>query len=58
MGLGAGLAMGQQLMNAMKPNAATEAGAVAVADAKFCVSCGKSIIRAAKFCPECGAQQQ
>jgi predicted RNA-binding Zn-ribbon protein involved in translation (DUF1610 family) len=44
--------MGQQLMNAMKP------GALAVADAKFCISCGKSITRAAKFCPECGAPQQ
>ncbi len=53
-GLGAGLAMGQQLMNAMKP----DASAVAVADAKFCISCGKSITRAAKFCPECGASQQ
>jgi len=50
--------MGQQLMNAMKPNEATVAGAVAVADAKFCISCGKSINRTAKFCSECGAPQQ
>ena len=62
MGLGAGLAMGQQLMNAMRPDqAATTAPApngAAGAATKFCIACGKSIARAAKFCPECGADQQ
>lgn len=53
-GLGAGLAMGPQLMNVMKPAAV----AAAAADAKFCISCGKLMTRAAKFCPQCGGSQQ
>ncbi len=32
--------------------------AVAGAETKFCVECGKSIARRAKFCPECGGSQQ
>ena len=59
MGLGAGIAMGQQLMNAMKP--ATEAAPAApngaASTTKFCIACGKSILKSAKFCPECGGAQ-
>ncbi len=32
--------------------------AVAGADTKFCVECGKPMPRAGKFCPECGKPQQ
>ncbi len=60
-GLGAGLTMAQQMMNAMKPAAGSApAGGAPMApagDAKFCMSCGKSIPRPAKFCPECGTAQ-
>jgi len=51
-GLGAGIAIGQSLMNAMKPGAPAPA-----ADAKFCLECGKPIPRLSKFCPECGKPQ-
>jgi len=53
-GLGAGIAMGQTLMNAMKP----QTSAAPSADSKFCMDCGKPIPRPAKFCPECGKPQQ
>ena len=60
MGLGAGIAMGQQLMNAMKPTAeAAPASPNGAASAtKFCIACGKQILKTAKFCPECGGAQQ
>ena len=64
-GLGAGLTMGQQMVNAMNPPppsaAVPTAGAKLAAPAagtKFCTNCGQSIGRAAKFCPECGTAQQ
>jgi len=73
-GLGAGLAMGQTMMNAMRPGeqapppagpAAPAGGPVAPAapaapatETKFCINCGKPIPRASKFCPECGGAQQ
>jgi membrane protease subunit (stomatin/prohibitin family) len=72
-GLGAGLTMANQMMNALNPNqppappanpapaAPAPAGGgpapVAGAETKFCVDCGKSIPKRAKFCPECGQQQ-
>ena len=59
MGLGAGIAMGQQLMNAMKPagEAAPVAPSGSASPTKFCIACGKSMLRSAKFCPECGGAQ-
>ncbi|MGA2134139.1 MAG: SPFH domain-containing protein [Bryobacteraceae bacterium] len=51
-GFGAGIAMGQTLMNSVKSPAAAP-----TADAKFCLECGKAIPRPAKFCPECGKAQ-
>ncbi|HEX4748219.1 MAG TPA: SPFH domain-containing protein [Bryobacteraceae bacterium] len=63
-GFGAGMAMGQQMMNAMNPAApagtaptGTAAAAPPAADKKFCTNCGQSIGRTAKFCPECGTGQ-
>jgi membrane protease subunit (stomatin/prohibitin family) len=67
MSLGTGLAMGQQMMNALRPpepntpapSAATvtPAGGAPAGGSKFCTNCGKSVPRAAKFCPECGTGQ-
>jgi membrane protease subunit (stomatin/prohibitin family) len=62
MSLGAGLAMGQQMVNAMQPQAPSAAPAAPAAStpaegSKFCISCGKGMPRIAKFCPECGAGQ-
>jgi membrane protease subunit (stomatin/prohibitin family) len=56
-GLGAGLAMAQQVMNAMKPGEAAPANPGGGTATKFCLNCGKSIVREAKFCPECGTAQ-
>jgi len=61
-GLGAGLIMAQQMMNATRPAAPESAPAAAPAPAggagtKFCMNCGKSIPKPAKFCPECGGAQ-
>jgi membrane protease subunit (stomatin/prohibitin family) len=64
-GLGAGIAMGQAMMDALKKGsgATTESsappsgGAVAGAEAKFCLNCGKSIPKISKFCPNCGQAQ-
>lgn len=50
LGLGAGIAMGQALMNGMKTAPPSE-------NTKFCLECGKGIPRGAKFCPECGKPQ-
>ena len=71
-GLGAGMTMAQQMMNAANfgggqpPSAgpAPPAGApvspsgAGGAGTKFCMNCGHSIPRAAKFCSECGGAQQ
>jgi membrane protease subunit (stomatin/prohibitin family) len=64
-GLGAGVIMAQQMMNAAKPaapavpEAAVPApGLPAGATSKFCINCGKPIPRPAKFCSECGSAQQ
>jgi membrane protease subunit (stomatin/prohibitin family) len=57
-GLGAGLTMAQQMMNAMRPPESAPAAPAAGAETKFCISCGKPIPRGAKFCPECGGPQQ
>jgi len=67
-GLGAGLAMGQTMMNAMRPPepgapsatpgpAGPLAPAGTSAETKFCMNCGKPIPKSAKFCPECGGAQ-
>src|ERR1700677_1289806 len=61
-GLGAGMLMAQQMMNAARPAAAPapaapEAGAPAAGGTKFCMNCGKTMPKPAKFCPECGGAQ-
>jgi membrane protease subunit (stomatin/prohibitin family) len=53
-GLGAVVAMGQTMMNALKPETANSA---APGSAKFCVECGKPLPSMVKFCPECGKPQ-
>ena len=66
MSLGAGLAMGQQMMNAMHPPAQSgtpastppPASAAPAEGSKFCINCGKPLPRVSKFCPECGTSQQ
>jgi membrane protease subunit (stomatin/prohibitin family) len=58
-GLGAGMMMAQQMMNAAKPGqaeASASGGAPSGAN-KFCMNCGYSIPKPAKFCPECGTGQ-
>jgi membrane protease subunit (stomatin/prohibitin family) len=71
-GLGAGLAMAQGIMNAVKqpgtpfePPAATGASPAVPANSatgsamatKYCLNCGKPMPRTGKFCPECGSKQ-
>jgi len=63
-GLGAGVAMGQAMMDAVKKSTSAPAGGAApaaagtpAAETKFCSECGKPILRSAKFCPECGKPQ-
>jgi len=55
-GLGAGLAMAQSMMGALKAPAA-EPAAAAAADSKFCMDCGGAMPKRAKFCPACGKPQ-
>jgi membrane protease subunit (stomatin/prohibitin family) len=62
-GLGAGIVMGQAMMNAVKPAAgsppaAETSGPTPTGATKFCVECGKPILKSARFCPECGKPQQ
>jgi membrane protease subunit (stomatin/prohibitin family) len=56
-GLGAGMLMAQQMMNAAKPAAPAAPEAVPAGATKFCMSCGKTMPKPAKFCPECGGAQ-
>jgi membrane protease subunit (stomatin/prohibitin family) len=65
-GLGAGAAMAQSLMNQgfpgqpMPGRTVNAAGAVAdggTVAARFCTECGKPVPVGAKFCPACGKQQ-
>jgi membrane protease subunit (stomatin/prohibitin family) len=70
MGLGVGLAFGQQIVNGIKPvNQAPTAptntsftkcpkcGANVPSGAKFCPECGEKIVASGKkFCPECGQE--
>jgi membrane protease subunit (stomatin/prohibitin family) len=51
-GLGAGLAMAQTMIQAAKPTAPTESG-----DLKFCIDCGQSMPTRGRFCPKCGIAQ-
>jgi membrane protease subunit (stomatin/prohibitin family) len=72
MGMGAGIAMGQQMAGAMasafsqpqgqqaqpQAPAAQQGGAGAAgATTKFCGECGQPAPAEAKFCPQCGASQ-
>jgi membrane protease subunit (stomatin/prohibitin family) len=68
-GLGAGLTMAQQMMNALKPESSggpsttnpvppsPPPSAAPAGETKFCQECGNKIPRSAKFCPECGKPQ-
>jgi membrane protease subunit (stomatin/prohibitin family) len=70
-GLGAGMLMAQQMMNAARPAAppessapnpgsagpAPQGGGGAAGGSKFCMNCGHSMPKPAKFCPECGGAQ-
>ena len=64
MGMGAGIAMGQQMATVMaggltgqtaQPQQRTAAPPAADVAGKFCSECGKPTPPQAKFCPECGA---
>jgi membrane protease subunit (stomatin/prohibitin family) len=63
-GLGAGMLMAQQMMNAAKPAGAAGPAApgapegAAAGGTKFCINCGKTMPKPAKFCPDCGGAQQ
>ena len=64
LGMGAGIAMGQQMANQMagsfsqpQQQKAPPAGATPE-NQKLCSQCGKPISTEAKFCPECGSAQQ
>ncbi len=62
-GLGAGVAMAQSMMNQALPGQAAPeplrrvAVSAPAAGAKYCMDCGKAVPASAKFCPECGKQQ-
>jgi len=56
-GLGAGMLMAQQMMNAARPAAPSAPDAPAAGGTKFCMNCGKTMPKPAKFCPECGGAQ-
>ena len=44
-------------MNRAVPKSASDVKALA-GPSKFCISCGKSILKKAKFCPLCGGAQE
>ncbi|HMK37490.1 MAG TPA: SPFH domain-containing protein [Desulfomonilaceae bacterium] len=60
MGMGAGIAMGQQMAGAMASSFSQQQQqpppqqTAQSAQSKFCVQCGKAAPPEAKFCPECG----
>ena len=62
-GLGAGMMMAQQILNAGRQqpqeNRAPEPPAAPPpsGETKFCIECGKTMPKRAKFCPECGGAQ-
>jgi membrane protease subunit (stomatin/prohibitin family) len=60
-GLGAGMLMAQQMMNALKPEQADAEPAghatPPAAESKFCIHCGNAIPLRAKFCSDCGTPQ-
>ena len=66
-GLGTGLTMAQNMMNALKPDAPSGTGnaptAVAVEPGQsgietlYCIHCGKPVSTQAKFCAQCGGAQ-
>jgi membrane protease subunit (stomatin/prohibitin family) len=64
MGMGAGIAMGQQMGHAMMagmagaPQAQAQAPQPAAVVGPPCPSCNKPVPPNAKFCPECGASMQ
>jgi len=66
MGMGAGIAMGQQMAGAMatslsqqqQPAAPAGQAVQAQAAGNFCAQCGTPCAPSAKFCTECGAPQQ
>ena len=57
-GLGAGIAMAQQMIGAMSPAAVAPTTPVAGSSTKFCINCGHSIPKSARFCADCGGAQQ
>lgn len=63
-GLGAGMMMAQQILNAGgQPRQETRAPeppapAPSTGETKFCLECGKPIPKRAKFCPVCGGAQE
>lgn len=60
-GLGAGMLMAQQVLNATRSpqeSAPPPAAAPPSGETKFCMECGKPIAKRARFCPECGGAQQ
>lgn len=59
MGMGAGIAMGQQMASAMAGSLAKPQQAQAPGESgKVCSQCGHEVADNAKFCPECGASRQ
>ncbi len=66
-GLGAGLTMAQNMMNALNPDAPSGSGnaptAVAVEPGQpgietlYCIHCGRPVPKQAKFCAQCGGAQ-
>jgi len=63
LGMGAGIAMGQQMASAMASSLKGPAGDQSQQEqpktsGTFCSQCGKSVLAGAKFCSECGAPAQ
>jgi membrane protease subunit (stomatin/prohibitin family) len=63
LGMGAGIAMGQQMASAMAssmkiPASGPPQQGQPEASGAFCSQCGKAVLAGAKFCSECGAPMQ